>query len=66
MTQKEREELIFDLAQYRVGKLSEAGVIAMAVDQMCSLLANETDEQLLKVSLGYAPKKNKHNTPTGF
>jgi len=66
MTQNEREELIFDLAQYRVCKLSHAGVFAMAVDQMCSLLASETDEQLLKVSLGYAPKKKKHNTPTGF
>jgi len=66
MTQKEREELIFDLAQYRVSKLSEAGVFAMAVDQMSSLLANETDEQLLKVSLGYSPKRKKHNTPTGF
>ena len=66
MTQNEREELIFDLAQYRVSKLSEAGVFAMAVDQMSSLLANETDEQLLKVSLGHPPKKNKHNTPTGF
>ena len=66
MTQNEREELIFDLAQHKVSKLSEAGVYAMAVDQMCMLLANETDEQLLKVSLGHPPKKNKHNTPTGF
>jgi hypothetical protein len=66
MTQKEREELIFDLAQYRISKLSEAGVFAMAVDQMCSLLANETDEQLLKVSLGYSPKQDKNKTPTGF
>tara|TARA_R110002049_G_scaffold49154_1_gene140917 strand:- start:479 stop:679 length:201 start_codon:yes stop_codon:yes gene_type:complete len=66
MTQKEREELIFDLAQYRISKLSEAGVFAMAVDQMCSLLANETDEQLLKVSLGYSPKQDKNKTPKGF
>ena len=61
MTQKEREELIFDLAQYRVSKLSKAGLVAMATDQMCSLLANETDEQLLKVSLGYQPKTTKRN-----
>jgi hypothetical protein len=67
MTQNEREELIFDLAQYRVSKLSKAGLVAMAVDQMCLLLSNETDEQLLKVSLGYQPKENKNkNTAKGF
>ena len=68
MTQNEREELIFDLAQIQVGKLSHAGVFAMAVDQMISLLKNETDEQLLKVSLGYSPKekKNKKHKAKGF
>ena len=67
MTPNEREELIFDLAQVRVGKLSHAGIFAMAVDQMCSLLANESDEELLKVSLGYVPKKSKKkNKAKGF
>ena len=56
MTQNEREELIFDLAQHRVKQLSDAGIFAMAVDQMCTLLSRETDEQLLKVSLGYQKK----------
>ena len=59
MTPHEREELIFDLAQARVSKLAHEGICAMAVDQMCALLANETDEELLKVSLGYVPKKSK-------
>ena len=59
MTQNEREELIFDIAQHRVSKLSHAGIFAMAVDQMVGLLKKETDEELLKVSLGYAPKKDK-------
>ena len=66
MTQKEREELIFDLAQYRVSKLSHAGIFAMAVDQMSQLLSSESDEQLLKVSLGYAPKKDKKKKAKGF
>ena len=66
MTQNEREELIFDLAQYRVKQLSDAGIFAMAVDQMCMLLSRETDEQLLKVSLGYEPKKDKSKSGTGF
>ena len=64
MTQKEREELIFDLAQYKVSKLSEAGVFAMAVDQMCTLLANETDEQLQKVTPANLYKTKKY--PEGF
>ena len=67
MTPNEREEFIFDLAQQRVSKLSHAGIFAMAVDQMCSLLANESDEELLKVSLGYVPKKSKKkNKAKGF
>ena len=66
MTQNEREELIFDLAQHRVKQLSDSEIFAMAVDQMCMLLSRETDEQLLKVSLGYAPKKDKSKSGTGF
>ena len=38
----------------------------MAVDQMCGLLSRETDEQLLKVSLGYEPKKDKSKSGKGF
>jgi len=66
MTQKEREEFIFDLAQHKVRQLSDAGIFAMAVDQMCALLSRETDEQLLKVSLGYEPKKDKSKSGKGF
>jgi hypothetical protein len=68
MTQKEREELIFDLAQYRVGKLSEAGVFAMAVDQMCSLLANESEERLIEIAPAnlYKQDKKKHTKAKGF
>ena len=66
MTPNEREEFIFDLAQAKVKKLSAAGIFAMAVDQMCSLLSKETDEQLLKVSLGYQLKKEKQESGKGF
>ena len=66
MTQNEREELIFDLAQHRVRQLSDAGIFAMAVDQMGALLSCETNEQLLKVSLGYEPKKDKSKSGKGF
>jgi hypothetical protein len=68
MTPNEREEFIFDLAVHKVKQLSQAGVFAMAVDQMCSLLANESEEQLLKVAPAnlYKQDKKKHKTPKGF
>ena len=68
MTQNEREEFIFDLAQHKVKQLSNAGVIAMAVDQMCLLLSRETEEHLLEIAPSnlYKVGKKKHNKSTGF
>ena len=68
MTQDEREEFIFDLAVHRVKQLSQAGVFAMAVDQMCSLLSHETEEQLLKIAPAnlYKQDKKKHTKAKGF
>ena len=64
MTQKEREEFIFDLAQHKVSKLSEAGIYAMAVDQMCMLLANESEERLIQIAPANLYKAKKY--PEGF
>ncbi len=68
MTQNEREEFIFDLAVHRVKQLSQAGIFAMAVDQMCALLANESEEQLIKVAPAnlYKQDKKKHKEAKGF
>ena len=44
MTPNQREEFIFDLANHKVKQLSQAGIFAMAVDQMCMLLANESED----------------------
>jgi hypothetical protein len=68
MTQNEREEFIFDLAVHRVKKLSQAGVFAMAVDQMCSILSREPDEYLVEVAPYnlHTSDKKKHNKATGF
>jgi len=67
MTQSEREELIFDIAQQRVGQLSHAGIFAMAVDQMCSLLKKEPEEELVKLSTRiFKPKDKKKNKVKGF
>tara|TARA_R110002049_G_scaffold116845_1_gene269640 strand:- start:1377 stop:1571 length:195 start_codon:yes stop_codon:yes gene_type:complete len=64
MTPNEREEFIFDLAQHKVSKLSEAGVYAMAVDQMCMLLANESEERLIQIAPANLYKAKKY--PEGF
>ena len=68
MTQNEREEFIFDLAQHKVKQLSEAGIFAMAVDQMCMLLANESEERLMQIAPAnlYIQDKKKHKSPKGF
>ena len=66
MTQNEKEELIFDIAQQRVGQLSHAGIFAMAVDQMCGLLKQEPEEELLKLSTRFVKSKDKKKKATGF
>ena len=66
MTHNEREELIFDIAQQRVGQLSHAGIFAMAVDQMCSLLKREPEEELVKLSTRFNKPKNKKKKAKGF
>ena len=68
MTEKEREEFIFDLSHHMVGKLSHSGIFAMAVDQMCTILARESDEQLCKIgpSSLYKKDKKKHKKIKGF
>ena len=67
MTQIEKEELIFDIAQQRVGRLSHAGIFAMAVDQMCDLLKREPEEELTKLSARFnKSSKKKNKKTTGF
>ena len=64
MTQREREEFIFDIANHKVSQLSQAGVFAMAVDQMCMLLANESEERLIEIAPANLYKAKKY--PEGF
>jgi len=68
MTQNEREEFIFDLAHHKVKQLSDAGIFAMAVDQMCMLLDNESEERLLQIAPAnlYIQDKKKHIKAKGF
>jgi hypothetical protein len=68
MQQNEREEFIFDIAHYKVKQLSDAGIFAMAVDQMCMLLANESEERLMEIAphILYKQDKEKHIKAKGF
>ncbi len=68
VTPNEREEFIFDLAHHRVDQLSHAGIFAMAVDQMCSLLANESEERLMEIAPSnlFKKDKKKHEKAKGF
>ena len=58
------KSLYLILAQHKVSKLSEAGVYAMAVDQMCMLLANESEERLCQIAPANLYKAKKY--PEGF
>jgi len=64
VTPNEREEFIFDLAHHKVNQLSNAGVFAMAVDQMCSILKNESEERLCEIAPANLYKAKKY--PEGF
>ena len=60
MTQDEREELIFDIANEQLKLTSKAGVWAFAVDRVCELLSAKTDDELLAMHSHKKEKKKKH------
>jgi hypothetical protein len=50
MTDSEREEFVYDLANHYVQGTSNAGLIAMAIDRMCEILLKYSDEELRKIA----------------
>ena len=64
MTQDEREELIFDIANEQLKRTTKAGVWAFAVDRVAELISDKTDEELLAMLPQKKQKKNKQ--PKGF
>ena len=70
MTDNEREEFIFDLANHILSKSTRAGVWAMAVDRVSDLLSTRTDKELFEMAPSNLIKKDKkkHNKskPKGF
>ena len=73
MTDSEREEFVYDLANHYVTRTTKAGLTAMAVDRMCELLLTKSDRELEAMSppeLLIVPQKTKDKRrkekPSGF
>ena len=73
MTDSEREEFVYDLANHYVTRTTKAGLTAMAIDRMSDILLLKSDEELIAMSppeLVMVPqsKKQKRNNakPKGF
>ena len=65
MTDSEREELVYDIAQDQLKRTTPAGVWAFATDRLCWLLMEEPDDVLLKLHSKIGKKKVK-GKPKGF
>ena len=73
MTDSEREEFVYDLANHYLSNTSKSGIFAMAIDRMCDILLRKSDEELEAIApscLVQVPqkKKDKRNKakPVGF
>ena len=73
MTDSEREEFEYDLANHYVTRTTKAGLTAMAIDRMSDILLLKSDEELIAMSppeLVMVPqsRKQKRNNakPKGF
>ena len=73
MTDSEREEFVYDLANHYLSNTSKSGIFAMAIDRMCDILLRKPDEELeaiapcclIRVSQKKKDKREKAK-PTGF
>jgi hypothetical protein len=73
MTDSEREEFVYDLASHYVTKTTKSGLVAMAIDRMCDILIQKSDEELCEMApdeLTIVPEKTKTKRtkakPSGF
>ena len=73
MTDSEREEFVYDLANHYVTRTTKAGLTAMAIDRMSEILLLKSDEELIAMSppeLVMVPQTRKHKRnnakPKGF
>lgn len=73
MTDNEREEFVYDLANHFLSNTSKSGIFAMAIDRMCDILLRKSDEELEAIApscLITVPQKKKDKRkkekPIGF
>ena len=73
MTDNEREEFAYDIADHMLKSVSQAGIRAMAIDRICDLLLQKGDDELVEMApacLSVVPDKKKTKRkkakPTGF
>ena len=73
MTDSEKEEFVYDLANHYVSKTTKSGLVAMAIDRMCAILIQKSDEELCAMApdeliIVSTETKNKRNKakPIGF
>ena len=73
MTENEREEFIYDIANHMLSTTSKAGLMAMAIDRVTDILLTKSDEELLDMApscLTVVPAKTKAKRdkakPKGF
>ena len=73
MTDSEREEFVYDLANYYATNTTRAGLIAMAIDRMVDILLTKDEDELIAMApaeLINVPNKRKANRnkakPKGF
>ena len=50
MTDKEKEEFVYDLANHYVERTSKAGLIAMAIDRMMDQLIDKDIDELINIA----------------
>ena len=73
MTDSEREEFAYDIADHMLKSVSQAGIRAMAIDRICDFLLKKGDDELLEMApacLTAVPEKKKDKRkkakPAGF
>ena len=73
MTDSEREEFAYDLANHFLSNTSKSGILAMAIDRVCDILLRKSDEELEAIApscLIVVPQKTKDKRkkakPKGF
>lgn len=73
MTENEREEIVYDIASHLLSNISQAGLMAVAIDRISDLLLQKTDEEIIDmapsclIAVSEKTKANRNKAkPKGF